>query len=119
MGDHYAAYDSSVVHAHYQDHKNIDPLITGYPTTQKKQESVVVQGFTLDTLQASTWPNGKAVNDFPQSKITALLSRSPRRISSMSWPLVLRTLSGQPIDFRAFFTWQVHFPGPNGRLNRR
>merc|ERR1712037_1070850 len=37
-------------------------------TTQKKQESVVVQGFTLDTLQASTWPNGKAVNDLPTVK---------------------------------------------------
>jgi len=27
-----------------------------------------VQGFTLDTLQASTWPNGKAVNDLPTVK---------------------------------------------------
>lgn len=41
--DHYAAYDSSVVHAHYQNHQNIDPLITGYPSTTKKQESAVVQ----------------------------------------------------------------------------
>ena len=41
--DHYAAYDSSVVHAHYQTFKNIDPLITGYPSTAKKQETAVVQ----------------------------------------------------------------------------
>jgi len=67
--DHYAAYDSSVVHAHYQTFKNIDPLITGYPSTAKKQETAVVQGFTLDTLQASNWPNGKAVNDLPTIKV--------------------------------------------------
>lgn len=67
--DHYAAYDSSVVHTHYQDHNNIDPLITGYPATVKKQEAAVVQGFTLDTLQASNWPNGKAVNDLPTVKV--------------------------------------------------
>ncbi len=88
--DHYAAYDSSVVHTHYQDHKNLDPLITNYPATAKKQEAAVVQvnicsifsrsklqifkcdfiqGFTMDTLQASNWPNGKAVNDLPTVKV--------------------------------------------------
>ena len=32
-----------------------------------------IQGFTLDTLQASTWPNGKAVNDLPTVKVGGVI----------------------------------------------
>ena len=32
-----------------------------------------VQGFTLDTLQASNWPNGKAVNDLPTVKVNNVI----------------------------------------------
>jgi len=72
--DHYAAYDSSVVHTAFQNHKDIDPVITNYPATTNKQEAAVVQGFTLDTLKATNWPNGKAVNDLPVQKVNGVIS---------------------------------------------